>query len=586
MIGQQTIGNYHIRSPLGQGGMGIVYLATHVTQGHTVALKVLAPHLSRDPAFVRRFQEEYRILRSFYHPHIVRVYEFGQDRGRYFVAVEYIAGTSLEHHLAGGRVLSLRETVVIVQQIASALDAVHPRGIVHRDLKPSNVLIERGGRVVLTDFGIASVLRERGDRDQSTGWWGTPEYMSPEQVRGDAYITYKADVYALGVMTYRMLSGRVPFQREMPLATLHAHIHDTPPPLHTMTGTSRILVNAERVVMQALAKDPARRQHKAGDFARQLGMTTDRRPSSAISLPLPLVVGGCFLLIIFILIALTGVLRQRSLSWPSHVSGTLAYVCQQGEETHICVRDGQGRWQSFSLGHRDWAPAWSPDGQQIALASDDQGETSILLLQPTSELSHSPSGAAQVLGSSPSWSPDGKRLAFDRYVGGNYDIYVLTLNSSTVLRLTTDSGRDSDPAWSPDGRYIAFVSDRDGGDLEIYRMESQGQDVTRLTNHTGWDFAPAWSPDDGMIAYECLDDTGDDVEICVMDGQGRNRRVLTDNGVNDRQPAWSLDGQYIAFCRERSKGSTWDIWVMESDGDNQQVLIRDNYSNTHPSWGP
>ena len=619
------LGTYHIQAEIGRGGMGIVYYATRLSDGSPVALKVLVPRLSRDPAFVRRFWDEYRTVRVLYHRNIVRVYEFGQDGGRYFIAVEYIAGASLEQRLAGRHDLpphrgdrggvSLPETINIVQQIAAALDAVHPRGIVHRDLKPSNILIEHGGRVMLTDFGIASIGGGRGRQAQQGAWWGTPEYMSPEQARGDPHITFRSDIYALGVVTYEMLSGYVPFRRDMPLATLHAHIHETPPPLRSIPGRRHIPVSAERVVMQALQKDPARRPPTAGAFARQLaaagrgvrvpGRRLRRQPTPLprprtppgptpppsrtpaprpASFPRPLLIGLALLGVMLLTVAVLALSRS---SGTYITSGTLAYVSQQGEETHICVQDDAGRQQTFICGTRDWAPAWSPDGQYIVFASEQGGSTDLWVLRP--ENGHAslftPGGQGEV--SSPAWSSDGQRIVFDaKSTGENYDVYVQQIGDSVPTRLTGNSTRDSDPAWSPDGQHIGFVSDREDSDLEIYTMDAWGQKVTRLTYHAGWDFAPVWSPGGEQIAYECTDDAGGDIEICIMDAGGYNHRMLTSNAVDDRQPAWSPDGQHIAFCRKRAGGSVWDIWVMDADGTNQQIWIQDGYSNTHPVWKP
>lgn len=605
LIGK-TLGMYYIQAEIGSGGMGTVYRAIHLRGRYPVALKVLAPHLSREPAFVRRFWAEYQTVRGLNHPYIVRVYEFGQAGGYYYIAAEYIAGQSLEHRLAGGRPLKLREVVKIVQQIASALDAVHPRGIIHCDLKPSNVLIERSGRVVLTDFGIASI-GGKGDPGQ-TGWWGTPEYMAPEQVRGDTPLTHRVDIYALGILTYQMLTGRVPFSRESPWATMYAQVHETPPPFRTTSGGTRIPSEVEAVVVQALQKDPNRRPPTAGAFAQQLAAAARLRvpgrfpahpvpqpqrtvPPRPVSTPQKTTVPRSFPLSRYLWagLALAGVVLLFALLIASPGSSTppptLAYACQRDGEVHLCIQERPGQRQVFPLGTQDWSPAWSPDGRYIALTSNRGGTTGIWILETATGKAY-PLTDSFLQASSPSWSPDGQAVVFDvRLTQEDYDIYLQRLDGSAPEVLTAHIARDSDPAWSPDGNYIAFVSARDG-DLEIYRMSARGGDETRLTHHAGWDFAPAWSPDGRQIAYECEDDIEGDIEICVMDVQEHRSFALTKNRVDDRQPAWSPDGRYIAFCQQRADGSAWDIWVMDANGAHPRLWIRDEYSNTHPSWKP
>jgi hypothetical protein len=430
--------------------------------------------------------------------------------------------------------------------------------------------------------------------------------MSPEQAPPGGHVTYQADIYALGLVTYRMLSGRLPFQHEQPVALLYAQLHETPPPLRATSRGKRIPRAVEQIVMQALQKDPRRRPRRAGDFAAQLagaaGVLTARGsgrrrvrredhtlPPQPVPTRALLAVGG--VLIIGLLIALV-VFSDSLLPVPRTGEGqgspaaTLAYVSQQGNETHICTRGPTGNRETFVSGMRDWAPDWSPDGRYIALASEQNGRTNIWILDPDSGEVTLLDTEGNTDASSPSWSPNGDYIVFDMKAGGDYDIFIQRVGSSSTTPLTWHTARDSDPDWSPDGLHIAFVSDRADGDLEIHVMDTEGKHVTRLTQHEGWDFAPVWSPDSRQIAYECADNSGGDIEICVMDAEGGRPRVLTGNSVDDRQPAWSPDGRQIAFCRERSSDSLWDIWVMAANGANERIWISDDHSNTHPTWKP
>ncbi len=589
---ERRIGAYQVLREIGQGGMSTVYEAVHITQGYHVALKVLAPSMSRDPSFVKRFREEYQTVYGLYHHHIVRVYEFGEDKGRYFIAAEYIVGQSLAQRLSQVGVLGLRDTVNIVQQIASALDAAHQREIVHRDLKPSNILLESSGRVVLTDFGIAYIIRGRSRTPSDAMVLGTPDYMSPEQARGDANITPGADIYALGVVTYQMLTGRIPFQRDVPLAVLHAHIHETPPPMPIKSANKSIAENVERLILQTLSKDPAQRPARAGDFAHQLARAAGVRSSAPLKKSPRVPVAP--LLSVFGLVMVVLILISRPNPHPSPPiptspgpEGSLAYVCQTGNgNPALCFEEYVMGQRRLSGDASRWAPTWSPDGQRLAFVVGIAEDADIWILdleRGTAEAVRATEGVAE---SSPAWSPDGKSLVFDMDVGGNYDVYTAPADGTdTPIRLTSHPGQDSDAAWSPDGQHIVFVSDRDG-DLDLYMIGTAGQNVTRLTHHSGWDFAPVWSPDGRWIAYECMESAVGSKEICVIDSQGGQRSVLTHNTVDDRHPAWSPDGRSIAFCRERTTRGLWDIWVMDRDGKNPHVRIRDGNSNTHPTWMP
>jgi serine/threonine protein kinase/Tol biopolymer transport system component len=598
LIGRR-LGDYHILARLGQGGMGIVYQATSVQHEAPVAVKILAPHLSRDEVFVKRFWDEYQTVRSLRHRNIVQVYEFGTAHGYYYIASEYVDGQSLAEYLAIRSHLTLPVTVRLVGQIAAALDAAHQRGIVHRDLKPSNVLLDRQGRVLLADFGIASMwnreTRMQGTRHIS----GTFDYMSPEQIRGIPF-GHQADIYALGVLTYQMLTGHVPFQRENPWAVLHAHVYETPPPLAITTRTPSISSAVDRVVGQALSKKPAERQKHAGNFAHQLAlaagvsMTVDGKTTESGGYASSRILWGVVLACIAVMIVVLGIFSTRlpnvSSAPDQFPAGELAYSCG-AEGAHLCLQSSQDSREVILRDRPAWTPAWSPNGRVVAFSSldDGRGAIGIWVLDLDTQVLRQLKGAE--LGGdawSPTWSPDGTRLACDVTIGDTTDIYVISGwerdDSISFRQLTARQGRDSDPAWSPAGDAIAFVSDRDD-DLEIYLMSPDGEVLRRLTHHEGRDFAPAWSPNGESLVYECEDAYENDVEICVLDLSSYNRTVLTRNAVDDRQPVWTPDGASITFSRQRS-GELWDIWIMDKDGQNAYALVQDQFSSTHPTWRP
>jgi len=289
MVGSK-IGLYEIVDEIGRGGMGIVYKAWDTRLARYVALKVLPPEFTYDSQFVERFMEEaQRMAQLDDHPHIVTVHDVGEENGCYYFAMQFVDGTDLATILRQVGRLDLGRAITLTNQIASALDHAHTRGIIHRDVKPENILIDREGRVRVTDFGIAKALA--GPSRTRTGMMvGTPEYMSPEQAQGRE-LDRRADVYSLGIVLYQMLTGDVPFRTDSAVATALQHVSTPPPPLRERNAD--LPEYAERVVLKALEKDPANRFHTAGELAAALaGQTTTippiAQPTSTRTPPGPL----------------------------------------------------------------------------------------------------------------------------------------------------------------------------------------------------------------------------------------------------------------------------------------------------------
>jgi len=231
------VGGYIIDGELGRGGMGVVYAATHPVIGKRAAIKVLRPSLSKNPTAVERFIQEARAVNQIGHPSIVDIFAFDRlPDGRAYLVMDLLVGESLRKRLRRGP-LHLSEGASVIDEVSAALMAAHDKGFIHRDLKPDNVyLVPRDGRwpeVKLLDFGLAKLL-QRGESAVQTKTGvllGTPDYMSPEQARGKD-VDHRTDIYALGVLTFEILTGKRPFPKgETPLATLQAHVEQTPPSL-------------------------------------------------------------------------------------------------------------------------------------------------------------------------------------------------------------------------------------------------------------------------------------------------------------------------------------------------------------------
>jgi hypothetical protein len=263
-----TIGRYWVRGQLGRGGFATVYRAWDPLLNREVALKVLLAHLAGDARLRARFLAEARVIAGLRHPAIAVVHDVGEADGVPFFAMELIDGETLAQRTANGHLLALADVVSIAGWLCAAVDALHGASVLHRDIKASNVMVDRGGRVVLMDFGIARAT-DSTLTTQTEGILGTPIAMAPEQVRGEP-VGPAADIYALGVLLYQLLVGQPPFTGE-PVQILHAHVYELPPPLRVVRPS---LPEAfYRTVEACLAKDPKQRPQPASAIAESLSQT-------------------------------------------------------------------------------------------------------------------------------------------------------------------------------------------------------------------------------------------------------------------------------------------------------------------------
>jgi serine/threonine protein kinase len=256
-------GRYRLESLLGRSAMADVWLARDVELERPVALKLLTPEADRV-----RFEREARAAASLSHPNVMRIYDYGEDDGRLYIALEYLPGGTLESRLADGRPLRDDETAAIASQLAGALAHAHEHGLVHRDVKPANVLFDDEGRAKLADFGIARAADTHAITETGT-IIGTAAYISPEQAAGEP-AEPASDVYSFGVLLYRMLTGRLPFEAESPLELARLHREAAPPPIDTVRpGAPNALA---RIATDALAKDPRNRPRDGAALAERLGV--------------------------------------------------------------------------------------------------------------------------------------------------------------------------------------------------------------------------------------------------------------------------------------------------------------------------
>lgn len=259
-------GRYRIKRSLGEGGMANVYLAHDLILDRDVSVKLLRLDLRDDPHTKRRFQREAMAATQLNDPHIVGVYDVGEDNGLQYLVMEYVAGTDLKTYINKHFPIAFQQIIAIMEQILSAVQQAHQHGIIHRDLKPQNVLIDERQQVKITDFGIA-VAVSQNSLTQTNTVMGSVHYLSPEQARG-SMATKQSDIYSLGIILYELLTGKVPFEGETAVSIALKHFRDEMPSVREYDP--RIPQALENVVLKATAKQPQERYSSAEEMKRDL----------------------------------------------------------------------------------------------------------------------------------------------------------------------------------------------------------------------------------------------------------------------------------------------------------------------------
>lgn len=584
LIGR-TLGRYQILEALGEGGMATVFKAYDTRLGRYVALKVMRPLATPQPALMRRFELEARALASLAHPAIVRVLDYGEHDGWPYLVLEMTPGGTLRDWLPPGpdgsaRPLAWREAARFLLPIARALEFAHQRGIIHRDVKPGNILLTESGQPMLSDFGIAKTFENEGTTDLTAVGvrLGTPEYMSPEQCLGQP-VDYRTDIYSLGAVFYEMVTGRKPFTADSPMAVMHRQIYDPlPPPRRANPGLPPAV---EDVLYRAMAKGPGERYQNMGEFASALedlarGEPTGEsqgvapfgpaRPARRAWLARALLGAGLLLALLAVYAlanrarpglidppgqagtaqptaadtaaAATATAPQAAADWRQ---GRLAFTRRQGDAAALFTLDlngGQPDMLYAGAGRLALGAAWSPDGRQIAYYLYP---VDLMTVEAGDEDSVEKVGECN----SPSWSGDSRRVVCRAPEGRDF-LIVDTSNGTVSDRFPADAG--AVPAWSPVRDEIVYAVFFEGSLTRLYRMSLDTLEPVPLAVDGTENYAPSFSPDGQWIAYQS--DAGSaDSEIWVMDRDGQNQRQVTTTpeGGWSRAPAWSPDGQWLAF---------------------------------------
>jgi len=510
----QTLSHFEIQQKLGQGGMGVVYRALDTRLNRAVAIKVLSPELLRDPGRQQRFVREARAASALNHPNIITIYEIDRDRDADFIAMEYVAGETLDAAVRRGP-MRLNEALRCGLQIADALTAAHGAGIVHRDLKPANIMITPAGLVKILDFGVAKLhvptenLSSPGEvtATLTVGLepgkvMGTAPYMSPEHLVGRK-VDARSDIFSFGTVLYELATGQRAFPGENKVAMAAAVLATEP------IAPSEIIPSLpaefERIVKRCLDKDANRRYQSAGELKVALeslydALDSGRISAAAIRPPRPRLALGVMML--------AGIAAVLGITW-------------------MVARHGN--------------PA--PPSTMIRLTSDAG------------------------LSAYPALSPDGKFVAYasDRAGGGNLDLWLQQIGGGTPIRLTQGEDDSYDPDFSPDGTRIVYRSERDAGG--VYMISTLGGESRRIAAEGRH---PRFSPDGTCLAW-WTGAVGGDLEgagaskIFVAPLAGTAPVQIRPEFATARAPAWIPDGRRLLFVGE-GPGKKYGWWVTPLDG--------------------
>ncbi|OQX63568.1 MAG: hypothetical protein B5M51_04930, partial [Anaerolinea sp. 4484_236] len=473
---KKVIGHYEIKSELGRGGMATVYLGYDARFEREVAVKVLPAEFLHDPQFSVRFHREAKVVAALEHPAIVPVYDVGvSDEGLHYFVMRYMDGGSLADKLAEGEI-SLKEVARIINIIAPALDDAHAKGIVHRDLKPANILFDHRNRPYLSDFGIAKISDSQYDVTGSA-IIGTPAYMSPEQAQGKK-VDGRSDIYALGTIIYRMLTGTRPYNGDTPMSMAIKHITDPTPDI--LKDNPNLPISATSFIYRAMEKDPDARFQTAVELAEALNalasgedmahvktLSSHTKPSIKTRVQSKPIVPQkkkkkiVWIIAGVVVVGLLGLGLLSKLLLPLPATGRTPSPTIRATSTSIA---------------NELAPVSSPTEEIIP---------SITIASPT-ETPVPTVPALPVIGGA-------DKIAFIR----NNDIWMMNVDGSDLLQLTNDNAQKSKLQWLPDGKTLIYVV---GTCIKTVDVEENVEDVVTCIEQAEYFDAIQISPSGEQIA--------------------------------------------------------------------------------------
>ena len=456
----EKIGIYEVKSELGRGGMATVYRAYDPRFEREVAVKVL-PHelLHADPQFRLRFEREAKIIAQLEHSAIVPVYDVGEAEGQPYFVMRYMNGGSLSDRIKAS-VFSIDEAAKILEVIAPGLDEAHAKGIVHRDIKPSNILFDRRGNPYISDFGIAKLTQGQSGSVTGSAIIGTPAYMAPEQAQGEE-VDGRADIYALGIILFEMLTGKQPYEADTPMAVAIKHITDPVP--HIRQSNPKLPEGMETIIQKAMAKKKEDRFSTAVEMTNALrdvarNITTKLQPPPTLVNSVPTVK-----------VNKTALPQKRGFSALFVIVPVIALAFLAGgfflfNGSRRAVRTTEPPATSTSIPQATITATQTSLSEATAVPVVIVEATSTETAPPPTETATQiPTPSVPALGGA-------DKIAFV----ANNDIWLVNVDGSELTQLTTDGGAKNDLQWLPDGETLIFIS---GLTVKSYNAETDVVDI-------------------------------------------------------------------------------------------------------------
>ena len=602
------LGRYEIRSKIGEGGMGEVYLAQDTELDRKVALKILPADVASNRNRIDRFVREAKSAAALSHPNIAQIFEIGEDQGTHYIAMEFIEGVTLLE-LIHREPAELRKLLRYLQHVAEGLAKAHSAGIIHRDLKPDNIMVTYEGHAKILDFGLAKLIEPtvstsqkadhlEGGRDDRPATeiataimqphstpgmiLGTCGYMSPEQAQGKiSQIDHRSDIFSFGCILYEAITQSKAFPGKDVIDTLNKVIREPVPSIANFNPSAPS--DLQRIVRQCLAKDPEERYQTIKDVAIELKevrrelQSTEEHTTAAPSVVMSAILENEPVLV-----------SRLASNTPTELQRIVRKSsAKDRDERYQTARDLLIDPNSVSRGFQLESSA-SRRSHRIRKLLATAGVLIGLLLiafvglyfiRPRASTTPPPLIAIPLttdpgFEGMPSFSPDGNYVAF--IAGGgepekDVDLYVKQIGGGPPLRLTSGPAVEEFPAWSPDNRAIAFV--RQGEKLEVFLISPFGgperklAEITADTSTSLFSWVPpylSWTPDSKYLVTMDRLSPDEPYGLFVLSvATGEKRRLTTPPApaTADGNPAISPDGRTLAFVRVVAEGST-QVWVL------------------------